>query len=225
MSNPDTQAPNTAGNVQTVLTNLQYTIEVLREELTRCQEEKLSAKVALRKAQVTNKQLQDKLEQLSDLNQDQSHSILEIENHLSETDDQLQSVVWHLSCLSGKEITPEYLEEVQEMWRGNKDAKKRRENQEKVRDAVKEQQGRDIDLPETVAEIDHTINASERALKKYRDPQDEKPTPADEMPAIEPVDEVVEAETEEVPAAREPSNPKAIHAGKHKHKKTKQASS
>ena len=223
MSNPDTQAPNTAGNVQTVLTNLQYTIEVLREELARCQEEKLSAKVALRKAQAVNEQLRGNIDSLTNLNTDQSKSLDAAYSQLSETDNQLQSVVWHLSCLSGKEITPEYLEEVQEMWRGNKDAKKRRENQEKVRDAVKEQQGRDIELPETVAEIDHTINASERALKKYRDPQDEKPTPADDMPAIEPVDDAVEAE--EVPAAREPSNPKAIHAGKHKHKKTKQASS
>lgn len=223
MSNPDTQAPNTSGNVQTVLTNLQYTIEVLREELVRCQEEKLSAKVALRKAQAVNEQLRGNIDSLTNLNTDQSKSLDVAYSQLSETDNQLQSVVWHLSCLSGKEITPEYLEEVQEMWRGNKDAKKRRENQEKVRDAVKEQQGRDIELPETVAEIDHTINASERALKKYRDPQDEKPTPANEMPAIEPVDDDVEAE--EVPAAREPSNPKAIHAGKHKHKKTKQAGS
>lgn len=194
-------------NVQYVVSNLQFIVEQLREDLEEAREQRLGARVSLKHSKASLEQHQNRIkeleEQLTSLTAkvDQARSQNDIYSR------RLESLVWHLSQVTGKEINSEYLKEVYEMFEDNKAAKKRRENQESVREAVREQQNREADIPDTVAEIDNTIKEVEDVVEVSLK---EEPKPDIEEFGTEDVEEAKEEKTLSSDPVSKPNKPRRI---------------
>lgn len=195
-------------NVQYVVSNLQFIVEQLREDLEEAREQRLGARVSLKHSKASLEQHQNRIkeleEQLTSLTAkvDQARSQNDIYSR------RLESLVWHLSQVTGKEVDSEYLKEVYEMFEDNKAAKKRRENQESVREAVREQQNREADIPDTVAEIDNTIKEVEEVVEVSLDEEMHMSTVDED--GNEEVKEVKEEKTLSSDPVGKPNKPRRI---------------
>lgn len=210
---PIEQQSNPAvANMQLVMTNLRVIKELQEEDLNKLRDEHFATRVSLKHSNNSLEQHKAALNQEREHVADLQSRLKEVQSNNENYSKRLQSLVWHISQLAGKEIDQEYLAEVYEMWENNNEAKKRRENQNSVRDAVREQQGREADIPETVAEIDNTIDQGQQALESHGEQVEAKAVEGSKQePEIDVVDEPVQE-------AREP---KTLHVGRKDKRKTK----
>jgi hypothetical protein len=150
------QMQSAVNNVQVTMQNQSFTIEVLKEELADCRENLLGHKVSLRNSKVLVKNLQLANDQKLEHIKDSESALATAKSHAASLEDKANALIWHLEAITDKEIDDTYIDEILDMWKSNQEAKSRRAKQLAVADAVKEQQGRDIEIPHEPA-IDEPI--------------------------------------------------------------------
>lgn len=149
MSNENTQAKQPAQiSAQSMITNLQITIEVLREEREAALESLLGCKVNLRSAKNAIDSYNQRIDTLSQNINELTAQLTSAKANQEDANEKVKALLWHLNSVVAQDVDNEYVAEVMALYRSNEDAKRRRANQLAVAKDVKDQQGRDIDIPD-----------------------------------------------------------------------------
>lgn len=145
MSNENAQQPAQI-SAQSMITNLQITIEVLREEREAALENLLGCKVNLRSAKNAIESYNQRIDALSQNINELTAQLTSSKANQEASNEKVKALLWHLNSVVAQEVDNEYVAEVIDLYRSNEDAKRRRANQLSVAKDVKEQQGRDIEI-------------------------------------------------------------------------------